>query len=263
MRWLVLAPVGLPTVPEEAQEVINILSRAGDSVHVEQGEVTMADLLDALDDGPYDAWWIGTHAGADGFVLSSGVLRPTRLGHLLAESQATMVVLNACFSAAHVDAIQRVAPAVEAVATIDPEGVADSTAWEQAVLLARAFARLRSLPAACRAVAGDTQYRFFPAVNISMATTEHELEATVAQLVRALQGDPFSRQPGMIDMLDALRAEMSSYIQQDAAWKRATEARIEALEARDKWPSRETWLGLSGLLLGVLVLLFMLTGGWM
>lgn len=72
-----------------------------------------------------------------------------------------------------------------------------------------------------------------------------DLRETVEMMVRALQGDQFTKQEGIIPRLN-------SYIDVDQAWKRATERRIWALEEAMKrrvWP----WLiAGSGIAVGII-----------
>ncbi len=283
MSVFVLAPLGadLQSLPSEAQELVNLLSGAGYRVHLMQEPATELELYRALDKGPFSLVWMGAHSSAEGFMLDKGVLTPDALGRFLAEAQARDLVLNSCFSAGHVDAIQRYTT-TNIVATIKPEGIEDREAWRTALYLGRALARTKSLHAAYLQVSagGMTQYRWFPAVQAvgwgqqtmsdrSDARMER-IEETTERLVRALQGDPFSRSPGLIETIQSLQNEMSAYIRADAEWKRQTEENIRALQQNQQQQGplvvlslRAVWAIILSiiLLLAVLILLVNLLAG--
>ncbi len=233
---IVVAPVraGLDTLPSEAQEVVNVLSAAGWRVRLVQQPVTKLELFRAADEGEYELGWLGAHSGKDGFALDSEVVSPLEIGSFFAAAGCRDVVLNSCFSAEHVDAIQQVAPTCNIVATIRPEGIADQEAWSAALYLVRRFVRVGSLREAQRQ-GGTGQYRWFPAPSPGMSRAMdnealRRLEMTTERLVRALQGDEFSRSPGLIASMLSLQDEMRAYVRADQEWKRKTEERIEAVE---------------------------------
>ena len=58
-----------------------------------------------------------------------------------------------------------------------------------------------------------------------LTTQVETLAATTAQLVRAFQGDTFSRQRGIMDRLDALSAEFAEFKISDMRWKTEIERR--------------------------------------
>lgn len=233
----VLAPIrpDLPTLPSEAQELVNILSAAGWRVQLMQEPATRLELWRALDKGPFSLGWVGTHSGSDGFALSRELLPPDLLGNFALEVGCVDLVLNSCFSAEHVDAIQAKATHTNIVATIRPEGIPDQEAWSEALYLARRLVKTGSLRTA--QLQAGPQYRWFPARSapgVESKMNENEtlkrIEATTDRLVRALQGDEFSRQPGLIASMQSLQNDMRDYIKADAEWKRNTEQRIEAIE---------------------------------
>ena len=55
-------------------------------------------------------------------------------------------------------------------------------------------------------------------------------ESTAHWMERALLGDERMQQPGLIEELRSLSRKLAAYIEQDATWKRNTEARIMELE---------------------------------
>ena len=55
-------------------------------------------------------------------------------------------------------------------------------------------------------------------------------ESTANWMERALLGDERMQQPGLIEELRSLSRKLAAYIEQDATWKRNTEARIMELE---------------------------------
>lgn len=55
-------------------------------------------------------------------------------------------------------------------------------------------------------------------------------ESTASWMERALLGDERMQQPGLIEELRSLSRKLAAYIEQDATWKRNTEARIMELE---------------------------------
>lgn len=249
---LVIAPLqsNLAKLPSEAQEAVNLLSRAGYRVRLVQSPVTILELHRTLDDAPYELCLFGGHGSAEGFVLDQEILKPADLGRLLSDARCKGAVLNSCFSVEHVEVIQSQAD-IDIIATIRPQGVSDQEAWGAMLFLVRAFVGVKSLHGAYRQVfrsSSATQYRWFPSIQSQrgwgMDDRENELERiehsvtrlgnTVDTLVRTLQGDDFSRRPGLIDELGALRQEIQQYISADAQWKRTTEQRIEILEREQR-----------------------------
>lgn len=264
----------LPALPSEAQEVVNILSAAGWRVQLLQDSATRLELWRAMDKGPYSLGWVGTHSGAAGFALANEILPPDMFGHFIREAGCTDLVLNSCFSAEHVDAIQQRAPGCNILATIRPDGIDDREAWSAALYLVRRFVKSGDLREAL-GQGGTSQYRWFPAPSLGVdRAMDNEalrrLEATTERLVRALQGDEFSRSPGLIASMQALRDDMRDYIKADAEWKRKTEERIEAIEeiqAQGRTVTMQgsaiiVWLTSVAVLIAVVVLAtYMLSGG--
>ena len=166
MKVLIIAyGIDLTQAMREAQDVLNILQGGGCSVHLlANQDVTLDCLGEVLDHGPFDMVWLIVHSGSDGFALADQVISAAQLGQWLDATRCRQVVLNSCFSAEHVDVIQRAA-AVDIVATIDPSGVKDHLARSTGVYLARAFVETGDLEEACSRASGNglVQYRWFPA----------------------------------------------------------------------------------------------------
>lgn len=271
----ILAPLrpDLPSLPSEAQEVVNVLSAAGWVVTLMQEPVTRLELWRMFDRAQYALGWVGTHSGADGWALSNEILPPDVLGNFVQLGGVTDLVLNSCFSAQHVRTIQARAQTCNVVATIDPGGIDDRAAWSAALFLVRRFVRSGDLR---QAIDKEEQYRWFPAPALGVGgAMDNEalrrLEATTERLVRALQGDEFSRTPGLIAAMQALQNEMRDYVRSDAEWKRKTEERIEAIEERQEqgrvvvmpWRMALTWaLTVIVFILMIALATRLLAGGW-
>jgi hypothetical protein len=259
----------LVTLPSEAQEVVNVLSAAGWRVQLIQEPATRLELWRTLDKGPFALGWVGTHSGKAGFALAKEILSPDLFGNFIDESGCADLVLNSCFSAEHVRTIQAKAKRCSIVATIDPAGIDDQTAWSSALFLVRRFARNGDMQ---EAVDKEEQYRYFPARGGAMDNEAlRRLEATTDRLVRALQGEEFSRTPGLIASMQSLQNEMREYVRADAEWKRKTEARIETIEEIQAQGRIVTMQGRSvAILLASMVILIsiialatrILAGGW-
>jgi len=232
----VLAPLTpeLPALVSEAQEVINILSAAGWTVQLMQDPATRLDLYRIFNKEQYDLGWVGAHSGTDAWALIKEVLPPDVLGNFIDLACCTNLVLNSCFSVQHVDAIQVRGSRCNIVATINPEGIEDREAWAAALPLVKRFVRSGDLRMATRQAGG--QYRWFPAPGVDDGdgmdnkAVEERLrrnEETVARLVRALQGDEFTRRPGLIDTLSKHQEKMELYIEKnEERWEQA-EKRFE------------------------------------
>lgn len=237
MRAVIVAyAADLPQALSEAQDVANVLQEVGHQVYLVTGpEATVACLTEALDHAPFELAWIITHSGPQGFQLADQVITPAQLGVWLDAAHALDVVLNSCFSAEHVAAIQFAAN-VDVVATIDPDGVDDRLARSTGGVMARAFAETDDLREACRRASGNGSipYRFFPAgsyLRATRSTADAELVHTVAQLTAALTGG-LSGQPGLFARLDKLSSDFERYITSNEVWKTDHERRLSSVERR-------------------------------
>jgi len=237
MRVVIVAYGEDPTLAlREATDVLNILQTVGHSVYLVAGnDATLESLGDALDHGPFDLAWIIAHSGAEGFQLADQVITPAQLGQWLAAAHCWEAVLNSCFSAEHVVAIQKAAT-VDVVATIDPAGVDGRLARSTGVYLARALAADGDLQDACERASGNgsVQYRWFPAgTGLRQAqqqnVSEQELSRQVQDLVRSLTGD-LTGKPGLIYRIDKLSQQVEQYMAADQAWKDEHTKRLQALE---------------------------------
>lgn len=262
----VLAPVSsdLPSLPSEAQEVVNTLSAAGWQVTLMQEPATRLELYRMFDRGQYDLGWVGAHSGAEGWQLTKEILPPDVLGNFMELGGCTNLVLNSCFSAQHVEVIQARATHCNIVATIRPDGIDDHEAWSAALYLVRNFVRSGSLRAAVRQAGG--QYRWFPAreqgVDEGGGMDEKAIDARlrrteelVAQLVRALQGEQFSGQKGLIGTLEAHQLEMRDYIRKNEEWKEHIETQFNARQNMTIPPRTALFVLTAGALLIILVVL--------
>lgn len=189
--------------------------------------------------GSFDLAWLIMHSGADGFGLADQVMPPAQIGQWLAACHCFEAVLNSCFSAEHVAAIQYAAH-VDVVATIDPSGVDGRVARSTGVYLARALVQAGDLQEACRQASGNgaIQYRWFPAGTVlrqaRSAIADPDLPRQVNELVTALTGG-LSGQPGLFSRLDKLAGVLDQYIATNEAWKAEHERRLCVVERRH-WP---------------------------
>lgn len=241
MRCLLIVASSLPQVPSEAQEVSNLLTQSGHSTHLLQSSLTSLELFRSLDHGPFDLVWIASHSGEKGFEIGNQTLSPEELGRFLLEARCRDLILNSCFSALHVDAIQRYA-SVNIVATVRPD-LDDVVAWSSALYLTRALIRTNDLWLAYSETmsSGSSIYRWFPRIvrlddQMNDNSRIDRLERSVEQMINALKGDPFTKSLGLIEAMTSLQLEIGAYIKADASWKRDTESRIEELEMITRHP---------------------------
>lgn len=258
MRVVIVAYAdNLPLAQREAQDVSNILQEVGHQVFMVAGpDATLECLGEALDHGPFDLAWIITHSGPTGFVLAEQTISPAQLGQWLDAAHCWEAVLNSCFSAEHVAAIQ-VAAHVDVVATIDPSGVDDRVARSTGRYLARAYAESGDLQDACQRASGNgsIQYRWFPAgsaLRAARTAAEPELVRTVAELVTALTGG-LSGEPGLFARLNKLSTDVDRYIAANEAWKMEHERRHAEAERHKRGPLGLFMLALALMVAGVLL----------
>lgn len=238
----------LPLALKEAHEVSNILQRCGHSVYLlTDGETSLDCLGDALDHGPFDLAWFIVHSSSEGFQLVDQVLTPEQLGVWLDATGCSGVVLNSCFSAEHVQGIQKAA-AVDVVATIDPNGVKDTTARMTGVLVARALAETGDLREACIRASGkgSIQYRWFP-VGDAMSNergVRDDIREQLQLLVMAVQGDPRTGTVGLLARVERIGDQLEG-----------VDRRLETLESR---PATYMGRGMAMMIAAVFVLLLAL-----
>ncbi len=245
MRVVMVVPfnAGGSTAQSSAMEVANTFSAAGWIVRLVQGDdASRAGLGRAIGGAGYDLVWLWAHSDKLGFKLSDDVITPTELGQFISMTGAADVVLNACFSIEHVETLQRGAN-VNVVATINPDGISASAAWSTAVYLAKALTDTGDLRSAYNIASanGLAQYRYIPSSGLKMSSPNKndDLWDTVQQLVVAIQGNAFTRTPGMLDEVRGIATKLDSYMREDAAWKSRFEDRLTTLEARR--PAEMSW----------------------
>lgn len=232
MRTIIVSVTSadVPGALSEAQDVANVLTMAGHRVRLVTGDdASLNSLVQALDHGPFDLIWLITHSDPAGFALADQVVSPAQLGQWLRAAGCRAAVLNSCHSAEHVVTLQR-ACAADIVATIDTAGVDGVTARSTGIYLARALVMTGDLREAVERASGSglVQYRWYPAGTEGAMRNEGsdaELARTMGDLVRALQGDPFSGAPGLLAQLNALNSDMRQYMAE-------TDRRLKRLEAQ-------------------------------
>lgn len=243
---LILTSTDTATMPSEAQEVVNLLTKNQYTVQLLQSNVTSLELYRTLQRGPYPLVWVAAHSGEAGFVFASTLITPTELGQFLEEAQAQDLILNSCYSAEHVTTIQQICNA-NIIATIKPD-VEDKIAWSSALYLAAALVRTGNLREAYQTIltGSGSVYRFFPALKSNKRTMIPDedrigkLEKALEQVSRIVYGDPYLHAPGVIDALDSLREIVKKRIESDDQWKRDTENRIKANEDRQSTTEKES-----------------------
>ena len=244
MKVLIIAyGTDLKQATREAQDVLNILQAGGCSVHLlANQDVTLDCLAEVLDHGPFDMLWLIVHSGSDGFALADQVISAAQLGQWLDASSSRQVVLNSCFSAEHVDVVQRAAT-VDIVATIDPCGVKDHLARSTGVYLARAFIEMGDLEAACLRASGNglVQYRWFPAGDklrsdgrrsgLLDRSSDSRMEEQLTSLLRAVRGDTENGYVGLVGRVNDIQMQLRTFTDEQRAWRVETERRLVQLEA--------------------------------
>lgn len=238
-RAIVVAAGDLHSLPDELQDVANILSASGWTLRLCLGdEASRAGLGRAASEGPAQLAWLICHSSAAGFGLSDGVLAPAELAAWLAQVGACECMLNSCYSLEHVTAIQRRAD-VGVACTIDPAGVGDTLARVAGVAVLRGYVDLNDMAAAVAAVSGNG-YRYIPRPagggGRSRQRMSSEDQRLLEQLVNAIKGDGMTG-PGLIkqwqqlsDNLAAFMAEERAARQEQERINQTHEDRLRALE---------------------------------
>jgi hypothetical protein len=237
MNTLILAGEApdLKSLPKEVQDISNELQKLG-QVHIQLEVNSFEDLLSVQ--SRYDLVWISTHSGAAGFQFGSLNVKPAQIAQLLSYVGARSLVLNSCFSAEHVMAIQLGAN-VEVVATIDPAGVDDSLAWVTGVYLARALIEEKgNLSRACRTASanGSLSYRYFPSPSSTLRSagfgdssspSTSDTDNTLFRIRKALEGDTLTGQVGLVAMVISLQVNFDKFAKD-------TNERLLRLEAMER-----------------------------
>jgi len=230
----------------EIQAVANAFSSGGWIVRLCMGgDASRAGLLAASEQRPFDFAWLGMHSSEQGFGLSDGIMPPAEVGQWLQHIGASRAVLNSCYSAEHIAAIQRSAPDIAVTATIDPAGVPVELAWSTGVYLARDYIETEDLQAATLTASGfgAIQYRYFPEVGISNGRARKRMQTSnediVRQLTEALAGSTLSGEPGLFARLNKLSSQLEAFIAEQqrtnaaqAASNAETDRRLRLLESR-------------------------------
>lgn len=216
----------------EGEEVLNLLSANGYTVH-RLTLYTPLELFRATSGGPYELVWIACHSSAEGFLLGKEFLKPYELGYFLYAVQAKEVFLNSCFSVQFVQEIQGRVD-VDIVATIKPE-ISDTQAWITALYFSKEFVRSKSLRLAYNKLLADGQssYYWFPRKAEPMPESGSHDE-TLNQLTRAIKGDPFTGQPGILETLVGIQKELQLQRQEAKDWRANLETRVAKLEENTK-----------------------------
>ena len=243
MDVLILAPnpTDIARLPDEVQTVLNTFTGAGDKAFLMTGDDATRDGLQrSITTGLIvDLIWYAGYVSQQGIALNDGVVDPAQFAQWVNMTQADQLVLNGCFDAGQIQTIQRFADVEIAAGAQEATPVGRDNA-AQAAYLARAYvAASGDLKAATEraTAAGASGYRYYPAARRLTIMPQHnpaddnhqaELTQQVDSLVRALRGE-WGR-PGLIESVEALRAELATYQRSDQAWKQTIEAKISALE---------------------------------
>lgn len=219
MSCLIVASNESQYLQSEVQELIVCLQKANYTVNLLHTGITSLELYRALSTFPEKQirlLWVAGHADPRGFMFNDVLITPREFGLFLQQGKVRDAVFNTCFSMDHVNIIQRHAN-VNIVATINPQ-IEDKEAWTNAIYLSKKLIDSNSLSEAYRAVLSDgtSGYRWFPAPKVErpemyndeeenelkeIKETVQRLEAITSRLVRALQGDSFFHQRGLIEVV--------------------------------------------------------------
>lgn len=220
---LIAQPSGLEKVGAEVQAIVNTDDL---DVTLLQSGVTIAVLLDFNWAG-YEVIWFAAHGTEAGIQIGDEILDIETLTSLLLQSDAGLVFINTCASERIAEQIYA-ACNIPVICTIAP--TEDATAYVVGRRFARALARSNGnyRRAYELSAGGNKNYRYIPNVYAGVARGRKmaqgpDLEGQVEALVRALTGDKFSSNAGLIAELATLRRELSEYIRQNEDWKNQIE----------------------------------------
>jgi hypothetical protein len=247
VNCLVIAHLSESYMASEVQELVSGLGAAGYKVRLLQHNVTGLELYRVLDWKSYKLVWLVCHSTSEGFLFSSGVLKPYELGLFLSQASTQEVVLNSCYSSEHVAELQRYAPTATVIATILEE-VEDSEAATIALYLGRKISEGKDLKTSYleTLVSSDTNYRWFPAVKVGDAMSSEsqfneiqreigslkiqvdKLSREVETLVFHIQGDKVYRQKGVIERIENIETNIAIMEQRvrDASYLTVSRASI-------------------------------------
>lgn len=220
-RILLIAQLdGLPQAAAEVQAVVNT---AGLQVTLLQSNVTVTMLVE-FDWNGHDVVWFAAHGSEQGILIGGEILDITTLAPLLRESDAKLVFINTCSSERLAEQIYAECD-VHVVCTVAP--TPDLTAFSTARRFIRRLAAGDDYRRAFELSrpGGGRLYRYIPNnVEVKMANQQPDTNHQVDDLVRALTGDRFTGNPGLISELGQLRQELSEYIKRNEEWKHEVEA---------------------------------------
>lgn len=212
MTILIVAPRSdLATLDSEVSALVRSFHRP----ILVQGYVTEAELQRALTTD-VDAFWFCGHSGADGIMLSNGILPPSALAQYLSTASVEWSFFNSCDSSAFVDRLQSAYPH-NCYANIT--AIADQTAWRTAQLVALNYGDVGDIDRAVRLAAppGTTPLRYFPSPsggrgNMSQKDIEQveQLSEQLRELNRVLTGDRRFRERGLIESVQHLESQYAA-----------------------------------------------------
>jgi len=218
MNILIVAPFheDLPNIPDEAASLRNAIDG-----RLVQGDVRERDIIDAIDDGPFDGIWFATHGDTTGVWLSGGErLDAHALSQYISSSGARWIFLNSCESASLVDTI-RATTIADVIAT--SSRILDATAWRTARLFAQALATTGNVRQALAKAAPDgaNAYRFWAnrsgmgGTGVSDSQLDARLARLEAQMDRMEQTSQVRQE--MLSRLERVVERLSYAIYGDAA----------------------------------------------
>jgi hypothetical protein len=214
MNCLVLASLQTQYLQSEVQELVNVLGHRY-KVQLLQTRIDSAELYRALDDKRIELLWVASHSGPEGFIFENSVITPTELGLFLYQAKTNDLILNSCFSVAHIAKIQQTL-FINILATIQP-AIEDKIAWTNAIYLARELAKTGNLVTAYNNLlsSGQEEYQLFPKKRAKMDIDSEELTNRLARLERMVenilhvqQGHPEYKQRGVVDIIASLEQRM-------------------------------------------------------
>lgn len=209
MRSLLIVNLATVNMQREGQELANLLGEAGYRVTTLQTNINTMELYRLASKSSIELVWLVSHSAAEGFAFGETTIPPREMGLFLHQAQTVDLVLNACYSAEHVQAIQRLAN-VNVLAAIT-QNLADIDALTSALYLARSLATGHSLrDAYTQTLSGGSDYRWFPAPRTVKQPMDNsrdieqkldKLEDDVEKILLAIQGNKDFGQVGIIERL--------------------------------------------------------------
>lgn len=144
MKTLLIAPrTDLPNVDTEVQAIW----QSGLDIEPRIGEVRHADVLRAVTNGDYDAFWFAGHATKDGLMLTDGPLSASELTPMIRD-RFELVVINSCDSQQTAQMLQNETGAAVVATVVE---VPDWLAFQTGALFAQKLAETGDIPTAYNA----------------------------------------------------------------------------------------------------------------